>query len=81
MLKAIVYVTIKEEVLDSQGKAVEGTLQTLGFREVEKVRIGKYIEITLDTQDRAEAEKRVEAMCEQLLMNPNVENYRYELEG
>lgn len=81
MIKAAVFVTIKEEVLDPQGKAVQGTLQTMGFREVENVRIGKYIEVTLDTSDRAEAEKRVKEMCEQLLTNPNVENYRYELEG
>ncbi|MBB6636021.1 phosphoribosylformylglycinamidine synthase subunit PurS [Cohnella thailandensis] len=81
MMKATVYVTIKENVLDPQGNAVQGSLQTLGFGEVSKVRIGKYLELQLDTNDRAEAEKRVKAMCEKLLANTVVEDYRFELEG
>ncbi|MBP1976825.1 phosphoribosylformylglycinamidine synthase [Cohnella thailandensis] len=80
-MKATVYVTIKENVLDPQGNAVQGSLQTLGFGEVSKVRIGKYLELQLDTNDRAEAEKRVKAMCEKLLANTVVEDYRFELEG
>lgn len=80
-MKATVYVTIKENVLDPQGNAVQGSLQTLGFGEVAKVRIGKYMELQLDTNDRAEAEKRVKAMCEKLLANTVVEDYRFELEG
>ncbi|WP_238162523.1 phosphoribosylformylglycinamidine synthase subunit PurS [Cohnella sp. AR92] len=81
MMKATVYVTIKENVLDPQGNAVQGSLQTLGFNEVSKVRIGKYLELQLDTTDRAEAEKQVKAMCEKLLANTVVEDYRFELEG
>ncbi len=80
-MKATVYVTIKENVLDPQGNAVQGSLQTLGFSEVSKVRIGKYLELQLDTTDRAEAEERVKAMCEKLLANTVVEDYRFELEG
>jgi len=80
-MKATVYVTIKENVLDPQGNAVQGSLQTLGFGEVAKVRIGKYMELQLDTNDRAEAEKRVKEMCEKLLANTVVEDYRFELEG
>ncbi|RUS46550.1 phosphoribosylformylglycinamidine synthase subunit PurS [Cohnella sp. AR92] len=80
-MKATVYVTIKENVLDPQGNAVQGSLQTLGFNEVSKVRIGKYLELQLDTTDRAEAEKQVKAMCEKLLANTVVEDYRFELEG
>ncbi|THF78781.1 phosphoribosylformylglycinamidine synthase subunit PurS [Cohnella fermenti] len=80
-MKATVYVTIKENVLDPQGNAVQGSLQTLGFSEVAKVRIGKYLELQLDTTDRAEAEERVKAMCEKLLANTVVEDYRFELEG
>lgn len=80
-MKATVYVTIKENVLDPQGNAVQGSLQTLGFSEVSKVRIGKYLELQLDTNDRAEAEERVKAMCEKLLANTVVEDYRFELEG
>lgn len=80
-MKATVYVTIKENVLDPQGNAVQGSLQTLGFDEVAKVRIGKYMELELDTTDRAVAEERVKAMCEKLLANTVIEDYRFELEG
>lgn len=80
-MKAIVYVTIKQSVLDPQGVAVQGALHSVGFQEVESLRIGKYIEIELNTDDRAEAEKRVAAMCEKLLANTVVEDYRFELEG
>ncbi|SFA78776.1 phosphoribosylformylglycinamidine synthase [Cohnella sp. OV330] len=80
-MKATVYVTIKENVLDPQGNAVQGSLQTLGFDEVAKVRIGKYMELTIDTTDRAVAEERVKAMCEKLLANTVIEDYRFELEG
>ncbi|GIO69944.1 phosphoribosylformylglycinamidine synthase subunit PurS [Paenibacillus sp. JTLBN-2024] len=81
MLKATVYVTIKQGVLDPQGVAVQGALHSMGFQEVESVRIGKYMELSLDTDDRAEAERRVKEMCEKLLANTVVEDYRYELEG
>jgi phosphoribosylformylglycinamidine synthase PurS subunit len=79
MLKAKVYVTVKENVLDPQGNAVQGALHSMGFNEVGKVRIGKYMEMELDTNDRAEAEERIKAMCEKLLANTVVEDYRYEL--
>lgn len=81
MMKATVYVTIKENVLDPQGVAVQGALHSMGFAEVGQVRIGKYMELQLDTTDRAEAEERVKAMCEKLLANTVIEDYRYELEG
>lgn len=81
MLKAKVYVTIKEGVLDTQGSAVEGALRAKGYDEVSKVRIGKWIEIDLDTNDRSAAEARLKEMCEKLLANTVVEDYRYELEG
>jgi len=79
-MKAKVYVTIKENVLDPQGVAVQGALHTLGFAEVEKVRIGKYLEIDLNTASRAEAEAQVKEMSEKLLANTVVEDYRIELE-
>jgi phosphoribosylformylglycinamidine synthase subunit PurS len=80
-MKAKVYVTIKQNVLDPQGNAVQGALHTLGFGEVGKVRIGKYLEVDLDTNDRAQAEERLKVMCEKLLANTVVEDYRFELEG
>lgn len=79
MIKATVYVTIKQNVLDPQGNAVQGALHALGFQEVGKVRIGKYMELELDTDDRVQAETRVKAMCEKLLANTVIEDYRFEL--
>ena len=79
MLKATVYVTIKQSVLDPQGNAVQGALHSMGFAEVEKVRIGKYMELELGTDDRKEAEERLRAMCEKLLANTVVEDFRYEI--
>lgn len=81
MFKAKVYVTTKANVLDPQGAAVQQALHTMGYAAVEEVRIGKYMELTLDTNDRAEAEVMLEKMCSQLLANTVVEDYRYELEG
>jgi len=80
-MKATVYVTIKENVLDPQGNAVQSSLHALGFEEVGKVRIGKYMELELGAVDRAQAEQRVKAMCEKLLANTVIEDYRFELEG
>jgi phosphoribosylformylglycinamidine synthase len=72
-------VTIRQNVLDPQGKAVRDALGTLGFGEVKDVRIGKYMELELATEDRAEAEARIREMCEKLLANPVIEDYRFEL--
>ncbi|MGZ9586541.1 phosphoribosylformylglycinamidine synthase subunit PurS [Paenibacillus marinisediminis] len=80
MFKAKVYVTTKANVLDPQGSAVQQALHTKGYGAVEEVRIGKYMELTLDTDNRAEAEAMLEKMCNQLLANTVVEDYRYELE-
>ncbi len=79
MRKAIVYVTLRESVLDPQGHAVKGALHSLGFNEVTDVRIGKYMELNLDTEDRAEAEAKVREMCEKLLANTVIEDYRFEI--
>lgn len=81
MIKANVYVTIKQSVLDPQGNAVHSALQSIGFQGVSKVRVGKLIELQLQTTDRAEAEKQVREMCEKLLVNTVIEDYRFELEG
>lgn len=79
-MKAKVYVTIKENVLDPQGNAVQSALHSLGFRDVSKVRIGKFMEIELGTTDHAQAEQQLKEMCEKLLANTVVEDYRFELE-
>ena len=78
-MKAKVYVTLKKSVLDPQGKAVQHALETLGFSEVKDVRMGKYIELELGTTDRPAAEQKIKSMCEKLLANTVIEEFRYEL--
>ena len=77
---ARVYVTPKRGVLDPQGKAVAQSLHALGYDEVADVRIGKYMEVRLSASDRARAEARVREMCERLLANGVIEDYRFEVE-
>lgn len=78
-MKAKVYVTLKKSVLDPQGKAVQHALSSMGFQEAKDVRIGKYIELDLSTADKAQAETKVKTMCEKLLANTVIEDYRIEL--
>lgn len=81
-MKAKVHVTLKNGVLDPQGKAVQTALGGLGFDGVEDVRQGKFIELELATSDRAAAETLVDEMCKKLLANTVIENYTIEiLEG
>lgn len=75
MIKARVTVTLKNGVLDPQGKAIEGALGTLGFSGVGSVRQGKVFDVVLDGDDRAQAEADLKAMCEKLLANTVIENY------
>src|SRR6185295_3991362 len=77
-MKARVVVTLKKSVLDPQGQAVGRALGSLGFGEVKDVRLGKIIELDLDSRDPAEAKKRVQDMCEKLLANTVIEEYRVE---
>ncbi len=79
MIKARVTVTLKNGVLDPQGKAIEGALGTLGFAGVHGVRQGKVFDLELDREDRIEAEAEIKAMCEKLLANTVIENYAVEL--
>ncbi|MEM7746571.1 MAG: phosphoribosylformylglycinamidine synthase subunit PurS [Pseudomonadota bacterium] len=78
-MKARVHVTLKTGVLDPQGEAIRHALGTLGFDGVEGVRQGKVIELDLAETDRARAKETVQAMCEKLLANTVIENYRIEL--
>ena len=80
-MRATVYVSLKPGVLDPQGKAVHRSLETLGFEEVEGVRIGRAITLDLEAPDAAQARARLEEMCQKLLANPVIEDYRIELEG
>lgn len=79
MILAKVYVTLKPSVLDSQGAVVQRALAELGFTGVSGVRMGKYIELTLPTDDRAKARAQVQQMGERLLSNPVIETFRFDL--
>ncbi len=78
-MKAVVHVTLRNGVLDPQGDAVRRSLGSLGFAEVENVRVGKMIELDLTGEDRAGAEVRVAQMCEKLLANTVIEKYTVEI--
>ncbi len=78
-MKAKIHVTLKQGILDPQGKAIERALETLGFKNAANVRVGKYLELDLDEQDRAKAEVEVKSMCEKLLANTIIEEYWFEL--
>ena len=78
-LAARVYVTPKRGVLDPQGKAVQQALHALGFGEVGDVRVGKFIELQLRDVSAEAAGQRVQAMCERLLANGVIEDFRFEL--
>jgi len=79
--RAHVLVSLKEGVLDTQGKAVRVSLKNIGFQGVEDVRIGKAIVISLEASSREEAENRIETMCEELLVNPLIETRSLTLEA
>jgi phosphoribosylformylglycinamidine synthase len=77
---ARVYVTLKRGVLDPQGSAVARGLRTMGYGEVEDVRLGKFIEVQLrEGASPAEEKRRIEEMCKKLLANTVIEDYRVEL--
>jgi phosphoribosylformylglycinamidine synthase PurS subunit len=78
-MKAKIHVTLKNGVLDPQGRAIAGALHTMGFPQVDDVRQGKYIELDIKESDRKKAEVQVEKMCSGLLANTVIENYTYEL--
>ena len=80
MYKADIKVTLKKSVFDPQGATVMHSLETLGFNDVSNVRIGKFIQIDIDCGSKDEANDYVEKMCDQLLANPVIESYSFELE-
>ncbi|MSQ40318.1 MAG: phosphoribosylformylglycinamidine synthase subunit PurS [Dehalococcoidia bacterium] len=77
---AKVYVTLKPTVNDPQGLTVKRGLHALGFASVATVRMGKYLEVRLQAATRQEAEAHVKGMCDKLLANPVIEEYRFEVE-
>ena len=79
MIKARITVTLKNGVLDQQGKAIGGGLAALGFTGVHSVRQGKVFDVELEGTDKAKAETQLQAMCEKLLANLVIEDYQVEL--
>ncbi len=80
-MKALIRITLKNGVLDPQGKAIQHALGGLGFSGVDEVRQGKFIEVSLAETDEAKAKEAIEKMCKDLLANTVIENYSYELVG
>ena len=79
MYKVKVFVTLKESVLDPQGAAIKNSLNSLNYKEIADVRIGKYMELLVEKSDR-NIDDVVNEVCDKLLANPVIENYRYEVE-
>ena len=77
--QANIYVTLRPSVLDPAGTAVQSGLKHMGYEQVEQIRIGKYIELKLSSIDETCARQQLDKMCEQLLANPVIENYRFDL--
>ena len=79
-MKARIHVTLKNGVLDPQGKAIEHALSNMGFDGVDEARQGKYIELDLAETDKEKAQAAVDEMCRKLIANTVIENYSIELE-
>ena len=80
-MKATIHITLKNGVLDPQGKAIENALGQLGFDGVDQVRQGKLVEVNLSERDPAKAEAALTDMCEKLLANTVIENYHIHLDS
>ena len=78
-MRVKIFVSLKQGVLDPQGKAIERSLHTFGYDEVRDVRVGKFLELEVDAASREAAETRVREMCDKLLANPVIEDYRFEI--
>jgi phosphoribosylformylglycinamidine synthase subunit PurS len=80
-LIARIYVKLKRDVSDPQGHAVKGGLESLEFKGVKNVHVGKYFVLEMDDMEKSAAEAQVKEMCEKLLSNPVIEDYEYTLEA
>ncbi len=78
-MKAKIYLTYKEGILDPEGNVVKRALNAIGFNSVEKVQFGKYIEMTFSNVTREEAKKLTDEACRKLLANPNTQSYHFEV--
>lgn len=81
MLEVEVYITLKKTIADPQGLTVKHALESLGYKEVGDVRIGKLISLRLNVDNREVAEQKLNEMCKKLLANPIIEDYKFEIRG
>lgn len=79
--QAQIYVTLRLSVLDPAGTAVQSGLAHMGYTNVEQIRIGKYVELSLTAESESAARSQLDTICDQLLANPVIENYRIELQA
>ena len=77
---AKIYITLKKDVLDPQGSVIANSLKSLGFNNIEDVRQGKFIEVKLNAENKESANKQLNEMCEKLLANLVIEDYKVELD-
>ena len=77
---AKIYITLKKDVLDPQGSVIANSLKSLGFNNIEDVRQGKFIEVKLNTENKEMANKQLNEMCEKLLANLVIEDYKVEID-
>lgn len=81
MYSAKIKITLRKSILDPQGKAVEHSLQSLGYGSIKDTRIGKYVELKIDAKSELEAKKITGEVCDKLLANTVMEDYEYEIES
>jgi phosphoribosylformylglycinamidine synthase len=81
MLKAEVYITLKKTVADPQGLTIKHALESLGYKDLGDVRIGRLVVIKLNLKDKKKAEQEINEMCKKLLTNPIIEDYHFKIKG
>jgi phosphoribosylformylglycinamidine synthase len=79
LYSAKIKVTLRKSILDPQGKAVEHSIQSLGYNNIKDTRIGKFIELKIDASSEGDARKTTEEVCQKLLANPIMEDYEFEV--
>ena len=79
MYSAKIKVTLRKSILDPQGKAVEHSIQSLGYKNIVDTRIGKFVELKIDSQSQEEAQLITDEVCKKLLANPVMEDYVFEV--
>jgi len=79
MLEAEIYITLKKTVSDPQGLTIKHALESLGYKNLEEVRVGKLVTIKLSSKDKKKAKQKLDEMCQKLLANPIIEDYHFKI--